>query len=186
MENHVPQSLAPERDAARESHVAMNEPPRDSHVAATRAPRMRVEVVGLTDAGLERSANEDNFSVLHDLGLFMVADGMGGHAAGEVASRLALDCIRSTFEDSDLTWPLSRATPSAELLAASIQRAHSAIARISLRDSTKRGMGTTFAGLLALDNRLVIAHVGDSRVYRLRGGRLDLLTEDHSLLSADM
>jgi protein phosphatase len=177
------QSLAPECTAARESHVAANAPPRDSHVAVTRPQQVRVEAVGLTDVGLVRSANEDNLSVLHHLHLFMVADGMGGAAAGEVASKMALDNIRATFEDSDLTWPLSGATPSAELLTAGIRRAHSAIVGISLREEDKRGMGTTFAGLLALDNRVLIAHVGDSRVYRLRGRKLDLLTEDHSLLN---
>jgi len=145
--------------------------------------QLRVEAVGLTDVGLVRSANEDNLSVLHHLHLFMVADGMGGAAAGEVASKMALDTIRATFEDSDLTWPLSGATPSAELLTAGIRRAHSTIVGISLCEEDKRGMGTTFAGLLALDNRVLIAHVGDSRVYRLRGRKLDLLTEDHSLLN---
>ena len=150
---------------------------------------MRIEAFGSSNIGRLRQGNEDSFAVLHHLGLFMVADGMGGAAAGEVASRMAIDCVREAFENPDMTWPawVSARSPGgqeASLLVAGIQRANTHIFNISQRYPDKRGMGTTFAGLLALDDRLVIVHVGDSRVYRLRGRRLDLLTEDHSMLNA--
>ena len=162
---------------------------RESHVAQTPRPRIRVDAFGNTDIGQVRDGNEDSFAVLPHLGLFMVADGIGGARAGEVASRMALDCVREAFENVDMTWPAEAGTrpeqrPNASSLIAGIHRANSHILSISRRYADKAGMGTTFAGLLVLDDRLVIAHVGDSRVYRLRGRRFDLLTEDHSLLNA--
>jgi protein phosphatase len=148
---------------------------------------MQVEAFGNTDVGLVREANEDSYAVLPDLGLFMVADGVGGGAAGEVASRMALDCVREAFENREMTWPMvagtEHRTPGARLLNAGLQRANTRIRGIASCEPDKAGMATTFAGILALADRLVIAHVGDSRVYRLRGRRLDLLTEDHSLLN---
>jgi protein phosphatase len=154
----------------------------------TQAERLPVEAFGNSDIGLVREGNEDSFAVLHDLGLFMVADGVGGAAAGEVASRLAVDCVREAFQNTDMTWPAASGPPhagrpDASLLVAGLQRANSHILNIARRYPDKQGMGTTFAGLLVLRDRVVIAHVGDSRVYRLRGRRLDLLTEDHSLLN---
>ena len=162
---------------------------RESHVTGTRSSRIQVEAFGNTDVGLMREGNEDSFAVLHHIGLFMVADGMGGAAAGEVASRMVLDCVREAFDNTEMTWPAglgsrpSAEVPNASVLIAGIQRANSHILSISRRYKDKQGMGTTFAGLLALDDRLVIAHVGDTRVYRLRGRRFELLTEDHSLLN---
>jgi protein phosphatase len=115
----------------------------------------------------------------------MVADGVGGGAAGDVASRMAIDFVSDAFENREMTWPMAAGaehrTPGARLLNAGLQRANTRIRGIASCEPDKAGMGTTFAGLLALADRLVIAHVGDSRVYRLRGRRLDLLTEDHSL-----
>jgi len=173
----VPQPLADEPSDSRKSHVA-----------ARQASRQRVEAFGNTDQGLVRPGNEDSFAVLHHLGLFVVADGMGGHAAGEVASRLTVDCVREAFENVEATWPSGRErpcrAPSAHLLVAGIQRAHRRIVEIARRDATKEGMGTTVAGLLVVEDRVLIAHVGDSRVYRLRGRQLVQLTEDHSLLNA--
>jgi protein phosphatase len=163
-------------------------PSRESHVAASQPPRIQVVASWLTDIGLKREGNEDSVAVLPQLGLYMVADGMGGAAAGEVASRMVLDCVREAFEDIDMTWPSTAGEraggkPDATLLVASIQRANALIASISRRHADKQGMGTTFAGLLVAEDQLVIAHVGDTRVYRLRDRRLDLLTEDHSLLN---
>ncbi len=179
VEDYVPETVAAQPMAIR-----------DSHIAPTHRPRMQIEAFGKSDIGMVREGNEDSFAVLPFVGLFMVTDGMGGAAAGEVASRMAIDCVREAFENPDMTWPASVGERSAgggsdvSLLIAGIQRANTHIFNISQRHHDKRGMGTTFAGLLALDHRLVIAHVGDSRVYRLRGRRLDLLTEDHSLLNA--
>jgi protein phosphatase len=131
-----------------------------------------------------RAGNEDAFAVLPHLGLFAVADGMGGAAAGEVAARMVLDGLREAFEDCDVTWPRSagvpRREPGAALLAAAIHRANHRIRHEASRDADKTGMGTTVAGLLVHEDRVALAHVGDSRIYRLRGRRLERLTEDHS------
>ena len=181
-------ALAHEPDAARDSALVAPPSPRESHVASTRSARLHVEAFGNTDTGLVREGNEDSFAVLPDLGLFMVADGVGGAAAGEVASRLTIDCVREAFENRDMTWPSTlgpphAGSPDASVLVAGIQRANSHLLNISRSYADKAGMATTFTGLLVLRDRVVIAHVGDSRVYRLRGRRLDLLTEDHSLLN---
>jgi serine/threonine protein phosphatase PrpC len=177
VEEHVPETLALQPDAVRESHVA-----------ATQTQRLPVEAFGVTDTGQRRAANEDSFAVVYHHGLFMVADGMGGRNAGEVASKMAIDCVREAFESVDTTWPSAAGEdpgrmPSARLLIAGIQRANSRIVNLARRESDKSGMGTTFAGILVLQARVVIAHVGDSRVYRLRAKQLDQLTEDHSLLN---
>jgi protein phosphatase len=147
-----------------------------------------VEAFGNTDKGLVREANEDALAVLHDHGLYMVADGMGGAKAGEVASRMTIDCVREAFENAaDVTWPSAAGdecrSSSAPLLNAGLQRANTRIVGLARQDTDMQGMGTTFAGLLVLAEHVVIAHVGDSRVYRLRGPHFDQLTEDHSLLN---
>jgi protein phosphatase len=148
---------------------------------------LRVEAFGTTDVGLLRAGNEDSFAVLPEVGLFMVADGVGGAAAGDVASRMAIDFVSEAFENHEMTWPMvagrEHRTPGARLLNAGLQRANTHVRGLASCDPEKAGMGTTFAGVLALPDRVVIAHVGDSRVYRLRGRRFDLLTEDHSLLN---
>jgi protein phosphatase len=149
------------------------------------AHRHPVEAIGRTNPGMVRSLNEDSFAVLPQLGLFMVADGMGGGACGEVASALVVEHVRKAFEDPDTTWPKGMPKPTPELglplLVGGVQRANYLIRNAVLLEEWRQGMGTTFAGILVLGDRIVIAHVGDSRVYRLRGRRLDLLTEDHSL-----
>jgi serine/threonine protein phosphatase PrpC len=118
----------------------------------------------------------------------MVADGMGGHAAGEVASRMAVDAVRAVFEDPEITWPLGVPIPSPAgglpLLRASIERANAWVHAASVADPLKAGMGTTLTALLVLEDRLALGHVGDSRAYRLRGGRLELLTHDHTVVAA--
>jgi serine/threonine protein phosphatase PrpC len=160
-----------------------------------RSEPLPYEAFGLTDVGWCRPANEDDFAVLPELGLFMLADGMGGAACGDVASKMAIDSVREMFEGVDKSWPSvdttwpaaatppSHRLPSAQLLIAGIQRANGLILDAARRDPAKNGMGTTFAGILAVGGRIVIAHVGDSRVYRLRGRELSQMTEDHSLLN---
>ncbi len=120
------------------------------------------------------------------LGLFLVADGMGGHACGEIASRMAIEGVREVFEDPGATLPSSHGAcrysgPTA--LVAGIQLANTRIFSNAERERTRRGMGTTLVGMLVWDKRIVIAHVGDSRAYRLRGQKLEVLTEDHSLVT---
>lgn len=149
--------------------------------------QLQLESFGLTDVGRAREHNEDCFAIHPHLGLFMVTDGMGGHAGGEVASRMAIDNVRAMFEDPDTTWPRGSAPPcrfpGAAVLEAGIQLANARIFAASARQPALRKMGTTFVGALAWGDRMVIAHVGDSRCYRLRGRRVDLLTEDHSVVN---
>ncbi|WP_437674716.1 Stp1/IreP family PP2C-type Ser/Thr phosphatase [Sorangium sp. So ce131] len=160
-------------------------------------PHLVVESAGLTHPGMVRDTNEDSFAILESRGLFLVADGMGGRAAGEVASRMAIDTVRDFFDDPDSTWPVAvgvgpPTVRSSEaryvdqglpLLVAGIQLANGRIYAAARRDREKRGMGTTFVAALARDSHVAIAHVGDSRAYRLRDRRLELLTRDHSLVN---
>lgn len=143
---------------------------------------LRPAFAGETHAGLIRAGNEDRFALLDHLGLFLVADGMGGCPAGEIAATLALDTVRAFFEDPNRTAPDSPES----LLACLVDAAQEANRRIlaqATQHPQQRGMGTTFAGVLAQGAALCIAHAGDSRVYRLRDQQLDLLTEDHTLLN---
>jgi PPM family protein phosphatase len=140
---------------------------------------------GETDIGRVRAHNEDSFAVVPHLGLFMVADGIGGAAAGEVASRTAVEQVQWAVEDGETTWApdgaLSGPESGPRRFIAGIHRANRAIRALARKDPAKKGMGTTFVGVLVLERCAVVAHVGDSRVYRLRDGKLERLTRDHSL-----
>lgn len=125
-----------------------------------------------------RSGNEDNFAADadSDRGLFIVADGMGGHAAGEVASEMAVQIVRremSNVRDAG-------SAPAAEQMVESLLRANRAIHERTLSETDKQGMGTTASVLLLSGDRYLIGQVGDSRVYLLRDGALRQLTKDHS------
>jgi protein phosphatase len=133
-----------------------------------------------------REENQDRFGVHPELGLFLVADGMGGAAAGEVAAQMAVDLVREAVLDEDATWPSGMTEPTEKglrELVAAIQRANHCIHGRASRTPGWMGMGTTIAALLACDHLVALAHVGDSRVLRLRGRRLDLMTQDHSLFN---
>jgi protein phosphatase len=148
-----------------------------------------IESWGATDVGMTRRLNEDVFLVDENLGVYLVADGMGGHAAGEVASRLAAEeIVRSLSEPTSggkETWPshwnLARSAAANRVVDA-ILAGHERVTRAVRRDSDLRGMGTTVVVAMHPPNSktLVICHVGDSRAYRLRKGRFELLTDDHS------
>ncbi len=142
-----------------------------------------------TDPGLRRPHNEDSFCARPDLGLFLVADGMGGHAGGEVASRLAVEAIErfvaeSTGPDIDTVWPYQY--DAALSLDANRLRTGFRLANRRLQDEVARqfllrGMATTASGLLiGADGVATAAHIGDSRIYRLRGNVLEKLSQDHS------
>ncbi len=117
----------------------------------------------------------------------MVADGMGGLSGGEVASRMALESVRQMMDDAETTWPSgygsAKRGSSAQRFLAGIRLANSRIFKKASQEPALNGMGTTFAGVLFSGQHAMIAHVGDSRVYRLREQRLELLTDDHSLLN---
>jgi protein phosphatase len=151
---------------------------------------LRIEVAGETNVGMKRNHNEDNFSILEDSGLYIVADGMGGHASGEVASKMAVEAMREFFaataSDPERTWPykMDRSKGYEEnRLITGIKLANLRIYEAAQRDPRQRGMGTTIVTIFAVEDGVYIAHVGDSRVYRVRDGKLEQLTEDHSLLN---
>jgi len=129
-----------------------------------------------TDVGIVRSGNEDNYLMLSDRGIFIVADGMGGHAAGEVASEMAVRII--SRELGSLRGQTDEQV--GERLRQSIRAANEAIFGRTLAEHDKRGMGTTVTVLTLLPNRYLIGQVGDSRAYLLRDGHLLQLTKDHS------
>jgi protein phosphatase len=152
---------------------------------------MRAIATGLSDVGLQREHNEDSFIVLSDYDLFIVADGMGGHRAGDVASRLATDTIAEFFKTTaseDVTWPFHFDTSLSEeenRLLTGIRIANRQIYERSAKSRECRGMGTTVVGALfsPKKNRMYIGHVGDSRCYRIRRGELRQMTRDHSLIN---
>lgn len=153
--------------------------------------RMRVIASGLTDVGLQREHNEDSFLVLEEHDLFIVADGMGGHRAGDVASRVATETMADFFRSTaneDVTWPYHFDTTLSEeenRLLTGIRIANRQIFERSIRSREFQGMGTTMVSALfsARHNRLYIGHVGDSRCYRIRDGEVRLMTRDHSLIN---
>jgi len=151
---------------------------------------IRLRSAGKTDVGLKRSENEDNFIMLPDQGLYVLADGMGGHVGGKMASTLAVTlvtefiCVHAKkpgFEfpfktDENLTYE-------ANILSNGIKYANERIFIESCKTRDLEGMGTTITAILVAKDNLVVAHVGDSRIYRLRNGELTQITEDHSLLN---
>lgn len=148
-----------------------------------------IQVAGRTDIGRKRGHNEDNYGLFPEAGLVVVADGMGGHAAGELASRIAVDTLGgfvvSTGGREDITWPfkldesLGRA---ANRLVAGIKLANQAVISRASSSSELKGMGTTIVAALVDGEMLHLAHVGDSRAYLLSGGAFSRLTVDHSFV----
>src|SRR5678816_3151688 len=147
---------------------------------------MKIRYAAKTDVGMKRTHNEDYFSLIEDEQLFLVADGMGGHASGEVASKMAAETIgefyQRTREDEDATWPykMDRSLSYIEnRLVCSIKLAYLRIFETSNRDLRFKGMGTTIVSTLVSGDKI---YVGDARVYRVREGEIAQLTRDHSLL----
>jgi protein phosphatase len=147
---------------------------------------LTLEVAGRSDVGRVRPSNEDNFGFDQGLGIFVVCDGMGGHAAGEVASQIAVDTILTYFrermpkvEDNAL---LDDAPVGARLLAEAVKKANDAILDYAEAHKNTTGMGTTLVAARFFDGVCSIANVGDSRIYLFREGQLLQLTEDHSLV----
>ena len=149
---------------------------------------MRVSFASATDTGLQRSVNEDNLSVREDLGLFVVADGMGGHVAGEVASKAAIEGIVAFVEATvsmspDQTWPFPfdpALSANGNRLAAGFRMGNRRLSTMTASSPELRTMATTAVAVLIDGGTLTLAHVGDSRIYRLRRGTLERLTCDHS------
>jgi PPM family protein phosphatase len=151
---------------------------------------MELSFWAATDVGKKREANEDNFLVDKKLSLFVVADGMGGHASGEVASQLAVHEFRNAADaGKELIERYAKGDKKVDapeilgLLENAVETAGRAIYQKGQAEPEKRGMGTTTSALLIAGDRGFIAHVGDSRIYMLRGGQVVQLTEDHSLVN---
>lgn len=143
---------------------------------------------GLTDTGRVREHNEDNLLIDRDLGLFAVADGMGGQLAGEIASRMALETLkyyleRCVGENPDFCPDDTGLSPEADRLVAGIRLANREIFKAGESNPAWRNMGTTIVATLIAGNRLILAHVGDSRCYLLRNETMTQLTDDHSLVA---
>lgn len=149
---------------------------------------LRIRYAAKTDVGRKRSHNEDYFALIEDEQLFIVADGMGGHACGEVASKLAVDSIGDFYvhsRDPDATWPYryDETLPRDEnRMVAAVNLANERIFKKAQTSANLRGMGTTLVSCLMSNTDICVLHVGDSRCYRLRNNQLVQLTRDHSLL----
>ncbi|MGE4578755.1 MAG: Stp1/IreP family PP2C-type Ser/Thr phosphatase [Desulfuromonadales bacterium] len=142
---------------------------------------MRLLSWGQTDQGLLRENNEDSFTLCPDQGLFVVADGMGGYAAGEVASSLAVREVRQFVEGLARDRALADGSAD-EVLRQALLAADEAVSREARDNPGWRGMGCTLVVAWIQGERLTVAHVGDSRLYRIRGGNIEPLTEDHTLV----
>lgn len=151
---------------------------------------MKIEIFALSDVGLVRELNEDNFKTMPDKNLAVVCDGMGGHAAGEVASQLAVDTIEAVANTPENFEPIPDSleldenfNEEAYLLVHAIRLASRRIYVKSSRESSMKGMGTTVVAAQIVGDNVLVAHVGDSRVYRFRNGNLEQLTVDHSWIN---
>jgi protein phosphatase len=149
---------------------------------------MKIRYAAKTDVGMKRNHNEDYFSLIEDEQLFIVADGMGGHASGEVASKMAADAVSEFYQhtkDEEATWPYKMDRQLSYIenrLVCGIKLANYRIFEAASRDLRYKGMGTTIVAVLISGEKIYIAHVGDSRVYRVRTSGIQQVTRDHSLL----
>jgi serine/threonine protein phosphatase PrpC len=150
--------------------------------------RGKIDFAELTDTGRVREHNEDAIGSIGDIGLMVLADGMGGYNAGEVASGIAVQIVTNlaaegaTREERDDVDPHSGMMRQSIVLRDAIYRANKIIYQTAQSQTNCEGMGTTIVACMFYDDKISIAHVGDSRAYRIRGGQLDQVTLDHSLL----
>ena len=153
---------------------------------------MLIKSSGITDVGLRRDGNEDSFSVEDSLGLYIVADGMGGHLAGEVASRISVDIINKSFrkwveedadEDNIYGGPDETLSKEGNYILGGIRLANKVVYELALEQQQYQGMGTTIVVLLITPSMIIAANVGDSRIYLVRGGELEMLSRDHSIVA---
>jgi protein phosphatase len=140
---------------------------------------MSLQAFGLSDIGISRPNNEDVWIALPEIGFFALADGMGGHQAGEVAAREAIDHLANSIKQIQTTdtveWSIE--------LRNAIEKANRWVHQMGQKNEPLKGMGTTLCCLIWTPSAAIYAHVGDSRLYRLRERKLELLTQDHSLLA---
>ncbi len=150
---------------------------------------MRLTSCGITDVGIKRTQNEDNYLINDELSLFVVCDGMGGHAGGEFASAIAVNTVEEVLSDLETSPEIEAAREDGavevmrERLRYAIRLAGKRIFEKASAEPEYRGMGTTCLVLLVDGANAFVAHVGDSRGYLVRDGRIEQLTEDHSLVN---
>lgn len=151
---------------------------------------MSIKAFGKTDIGRSRTSNEDSFSLSDELQLYVVADGMGGHAAGEVASRMAVELVQQymleTQQESDITLPFdvsSDLPPIARRLVVAGKLANQKIHELGQSKKKYSGMGTTLVSLTIKDGKAYVSHAGDSRAYLIRNETIKQITQDHSLVN---
>jgi serine/threonine protein phosphatase PrpC len=156
---------------------------------------MRVKFAGLTDVGRTRDNNEDNFFISESEPLCVVADGMGGHNSGEVASLQAIQVVRDFYEGNSSgaespgrgplpPWPFKRRPPKhheERRLVQAVLLANQEVHNAANNDADLKGMGTTLVGAYFIETGMYLIHIGDSRAYRLRDGAVERMTRDHSL-----
>jgi protein phosphatase len=150
---------------------------------------LQLRSYGGSDVGRRRKVNEDAFLCDDALGLWVVADGMGGHAAGEIASQEAVDTIYGMVKrgkaalNLDMDFSEERARAACRLLEGAVQAATYMVFAMAELDTDKAGMGTTISAMMSFGDHLALAQVGDSRIYRVRAGEVEQLTEDHTLIA---
>lgn len=151
---------------------------------------LEMEFGARSDTGCVRENNEDSFRLAPELNLFVLCDGMGGQASGEVASRLAVETIVAHCREAETNpeLPLAGeqidgASKAANRLASAVRLANRAVHQAAQQNEAQTGMGATVVAVQFTDERMTIAHVGDSRVYRLRNREIELLTQDHSFIA---
>jgi len=140
---------------------------------------MNLESFGLSDIGVSRANNEDVWIAMPEIGFFALADGMGGHQAGEIAAREAIDHLSQTIQSI-------KSRDCVELiieLRHAIEKANQWVYRLGKQTDKLQGMGTTLCCIIYSESMVIYAHVGDSRIYRYRDNTLELLTQDHSLFA---
>ncbi len=154
---------------------------------------MQISGFGMTDVGCKRGKNEDSYLINTDCGLYVVADGMGGHLGGEIASKLAITTINEAFasliRDPEMTLQANLEIKSGDYksyLKYVISVASAKIFERAARDPSLHGMGTTVVAALFRNDRIYFANVGDSRCYLIRGGKIKQLTQDHSLVNEQL
>jgi len=149
----------------------------------------RIRFSGATDVGKVRNHNEDNLLVPDNMPLAVVSDGMGGHACGEVASRIAVETLAEFYRETSVipaqSWPfrMPQLHVERDRMSSAVQLANTRIHEAGVQDPSKKGMGCTIDAIFFGQGRFYVGHVGDSRVYRIRGKQISQLTEDHSLLN---
>src|ERR1043165_5641077 len=151
---------------------------------------MKIASCGITDIGRKRQKNEDSYLVNDKIHLYIVADGMGGHAGGEFASKIAVSTVEEIIRGADVPEEVKQSylysDPSEgeeKKLKHAIARAGSKIVQKAIEEPELRGMGTTATVLYFDDSKAYVAHVGDSRAYCIRNGSIIQITEDHSLVN---